>query len=391
MGNGRKRARSSQAAEAFLSQFERWTLKAYGQALREFESWCASHDVDPLDVKSWHFDLFVSEHGHLSATSLHQKQGVIVRFYNYLVERGELRTSPVPTGWRQPIPYRVNPEKTLPPSTLAAVETAASELGSHQVAVVRLIMEVGLLPEAMSKLSAADLSRDGPVTTLTIRHRHGTGLPTRRLSSELADALWELAARWPEGSLLRTQAGTPVDRRNIGRVLNRIAARAGVGRISATSLRQSAAAALAQSGMSPAQVEGLLGGRFRRLKDVQLGPTDVAPAAVALQLLELSKLLLDEPGAEAAASVILTAAGLEYYMKQLLTAAGLTPGPATTMTTTASALRSAGVISKQERKTIEPWAGLRNSAVHGDFTDVSHLEARHFNEGFEAFVQRHPL
>lgn len=383
--------RLTDAAEAFLSQHRGATERTYRQSLRTFESWCASHDVPPLGVKSWHFDLFNAENEHLSPSSLHQQQGVILRFYRYLVDRGELLASPVPAGWRPPRPYRVNPDRVVPASTLVAMEDAAAGLGSVHVALTRLVAELGLLPEAISKLDVGDLGRDGPVVTLHVRHRHGTGHPVRRLTAELAAALQDLVDDRPEGPLFLTRQGNRIDRRVVQRALDAVTAKAAVPRITATGLRLSAAAALIQSGLSPTQVEGLLGGRARRLKNLPSVDGQAAPSAVIQQLLHLAMLLLDESGAEPAASAILSGAALEYHLKQLAGKAAIAPSSTGGIAALASSLRSAEVITKQERKAIEAWGGLRNDAVHGDFHEVTALDARHFHEALGAFVQKHPV
>lgn len=388
-----KRVRSSDAIDAYLARFAGKSSRAtYANALRNFQEWCAAHDVDLLDVKAWHFDLYVVEVAQTRQPStVHHMQGVISRFYGYLVGRNELPSSPVPDGWRPPRPYRVNPEKAVPASTLAAIDKAATELGGIEFAVTRLVTETGLLPEAISKIDVADLSLGSGSAVLTIRQTHGAGIPSRRLSPELAEALKELVQDRSEGPLLVNHYGNVLSRANVARLLDKVAKSAGVPRITATALRQSAVQALAQSGLSGKQLEALYGIRAGRLKGVSEGVSEDTPAAFALQLLALSEVLLDEPGTEPAASVVLTGAGLEYYLKRMAAAAGVSPSPSGGIAAAASALRSTGAISKQERKSIEVWGGLRNHAVHGEFAEVADLDARQLNESFKAFVSRHPL
>ena len=104
----------------------------------------------------------------------------------------------------------------------------------------------------------------------------------------------------------------------------------------------------------------------------------------ANDLLEQVQRLIDDSEVHPAAPIMLAGAGLEQALRGLAEAEGLTvtkPG----IGSYGSALRSASVISAQNFKDITSWAGLRNSAAHGRFEDVSRESARLMMLGINLF------
>ncbi len=85
---------------------------------------------------------------------------------------------------------------------------------------------------------------------------------------------------------------------------------------------------------------------------------------------------------------MLAGAALEQALRGLLEGAqlGVTGRPG--IGAYADSLRTAEIISRQARKDIESWAGLRNSAAHGDFSALTRDIAQLMALGVNLFLQK---
>ena len=107
------RPSSESLIAGFLSQYSNpSTREVYSIAMRDLGDWAVTHGVANIaDVQKPHLDLYgrhLEDEG-LKPNSRASKQGVIKRFFAYLVDSGTIRQSPVPTGW---VP-RQEPRKAL--------------------------------------------------------------------------------------------------------------------------------------------------------------------------------------------------------------------------------------------------------------------------------------
>lgn len=115
---------------------------------------------------------------------------------------------------------------------------------------------------------------------------------------------------------------------------------------------------------------------------VQQGVTVLAGSVVegarriaTTEVMEQVRGLLTDRGVHPAAPIVLAGAALETALKGAVVEAELDfPGKGS-ISAYAKALRSADLISRQEMKDIEQMAGLRNSAAHGDFEEISRERA----------------
>lgn len=116
---------------------------------------------------------------------------------------------------------------------------------------------------------------------------------------------------------------------------------------------------------------GLLGARFEAATD----------------LMEQVQILLDDKQIHPAAPVMLAGAALEQALRGLVESKQLTVAR-TGIGGYSDALRTAKVVTRQQKKDIDSWGGLRNSAAHGEFDSLSLDAAQLMAMGVNLFLQQ---
>jgi hypothetical protein len=122
------------------------------------------------------------------------------------------------------------------------------------------------------------------------------------------------------------------------------------------------------------------------------GMVDVLPfealfrQEAATDLMEQVQILLDDPTIHPAAPVMLGGAALEEQLRALATARGISIPGRSTIDSLAGALRSNDIISRQQKKDIDSWGGLRNAAAHGRFDEIERPHAQLIAQGVNLFL-----
>lgn len=93
------------------------------------------------------------------------------------------------------------------------------------------------------------------------------------------------------------------------------------------------------------------------------------------EVMEQVRTLLADKGVHPAAPIVLAGAALETALKGAAAEAELDVPGKGSISAYAKALRTEDLITRQEMKDIEQMAGLRNSAAHGDFEEISRERA----------------
>lgn len=91
--------------------------------------------------------------------------------------------------------------------------------------------------------------------------------------------------------------------------------------------------------------------------------------------MEQVRALLADGGVHPAAPIVLAGAALETALKGAVAEAQLETQGKDSISAYGKALRSADLITRREMKDIAQMAGLRNSAAHGDFEEISRERA----------------
>jgi hypothetical protein len=114
-----------------------------------------------------------------------------------------------------------------------------------------------------------------------------------------------------------------------------------------------------------------------------------ARVAAATDLMEQVETLLGDKRVHPAAPVMLAGAALEEMLRSIVDASGAKPKGKPGINVYATALRQAGVLSAQDVKNVSSWAGMRNQAAHGEFTQIEIANARLMAQGVNLFMQKH--
>jgi len=112
---------------------------------------------------------------------------------------------------------------------------------------------------------------------------------------------------------------------------------------------------------------------------------------VVSDLLEQAQSLLDDKKVHPAAPIVLTGASLEESLRNWVEEKGLSLGnKKPSLDSYCKCLREAKEITKQDVKDITSWAGFRNSAAHGKWSEVENRErARLMLEGVNLFMRKY--
>lgn len=113
--------------------------------------------------------------------------------------------------------------------------------------------------------------------------------------------------------------------------------------------------------------------------------------AAATDLMEQVERLLQDKKVVPAAPVMLAGAALEELLRSMIDRSELKPRAKPSISTYATALRTAELITAQEMKDVTAWAGLRNDAAHGHFDRIELANARLMQQGVNLFMQKHAV
>ena len=119
-------------------------------------------------------------------------------------------------------------------------------------------------------------------------------------------------------------------------------------------------------------------------------PERQAQMDVVSDILGQARSLLDNKKYHPAAAAILIGASLEEFLRNWVEDEGLSIGNSKPgLDTYCKLLRSAGLITKQDVKDIGSWGGTRNSAAHGEWSEVSDVaRVRLMLEGVNLFMRQ---
>lgn len=381
---------SGDAALGFLAKYSDRpkTYSAYRMGLEWFLDWCQTHDLDPRDLRPYHFDLLSREmQQKWRPRTVALRMTSIRGFFKYLVERGEVDVSPVPGDWSTNID-RESQSDLLTADELDRLIAEGVEAGGVDAIVVTLLTAAFLKPGQIEAARVDHLTINSNGSVSIASDAFGSIFEVLTIRGAPAEILREWVKGRSSGLLLQTRVGTPFNRNAVARVLERLCKAAGLETVSPNKVRMSAIAqlgALAGDGeFRPRRMRKMIAGAARP-------PSSVDPTSFAKELIAISDVLLEEVTGRPIAAVALTGTALEYFLRSLAIDSGST-STGGGIEAWAGALRSLGVITKQEKKKLSHWSGLRDIAVHGvEEEPLSLDDARSFNTGLAEFISRHVL
>ena len=221
------------------------TRAAYGRDLREYLAWCARRELDPLVVRLPEVQMYATElaaatnprTGRAYAASTRaRKLAAVSSWYTFLVRAGAIDANPARDAAR-PRYDRRHSTTTSVAERQATAMLAASRESNHRTlsrectaVIMMLLIDLGIRVSEVCQANLADLGQRDGIRTLTVRMKGGK-VRTRPVPAQLAPLLETYLARRPdsdEPALVVAQDGRRVNRHQVYRLVQRMAAEAGV-------------------------------------------------------------------------------------------------------------------------------------------------------------------
>jgi site-specific recombinase XerD len=216
------------ALAGFLAGYTGLTREAYTLDLRQFAGWCRQHDIPLFGARRADIECFARDleaRGRARAT-VTRRLSTIAGFYRYAFEEELLDHSPA-LHVRRPRPDYESHAIGLDRNEVGALLVAAGLGPASDHALISLLALNGL---RVSEATGADIEAMGLERghrTLTIT-RKGSKVVTIPLAPRTARAIDLAIGERCEGPIFVTGEGRRLDRCGAGRIVRRIARRAGI-------------------------------------------------------------------------------------------------------------------------------------------------------------------
>jgi integrase/recombinase XerD len=216
------------ALGGFLAGYSGLTRDAYELDLRQFVAWCDDHHLDLFEVRRADIEAFARElerRGRARAT-VARRLCTVTSFYRYAEEEQLLAHSPAVHVRRPRIDYESH-ATGLDRNEVGALLVAAGLGDAAEHALVSLLVLNGL---RVSEATGADIDKlrvERGHRTLTIL-RKGGKIVTIPLAPRTARAIDLALGERLEGPIFTGTDGRRLDRHAAGRIVRRVARRAGI-------------------------------------------------------------------------------------------------------------------------------------------------------------------
>lgn len=397
---------------AFLTNYERSnTTKTHRLALDQLARWALENRVVHLaEMTAPHFDLYADylAKGNNAWNTRVTKQGIIKRFFDYLVRSGTLKKSPVPEGWVPRAQISAAVPRLSDEQRLALLEASKRHRNALDIG---LVISLGGFDSVKIKhivsLCASDVRfGDDGDARIPVRFKDGTS-ERRHLSPESSVLLRDAIAVRPDGPLCYPDYGDRTDSQYsvIRRNLQAVARMAGVqGAVTPRILEMSARTSMVEAGLPVAALAERLGlatetlGWQRRRILPQHGAESVGETSLvravqqsdAIELLKQAEFLCDQRDVTPIAPIVIAGAALEMVLRQMCDEHEIVPtAKSPGIDAYSTALRQRSLIGKHAHSTNQANAQLRNLAAHGiDSADVTIPQARLMIQSVTMFLSR---
>ena len=230
-----------QAVAGFLAGFGESTRQAYSLDLRQWIRWCVAHELDVLEVRRAHIELFgrwLEEEGKARST-VARRLSTIAGFYRYCVEEQLLEVSPGAHVRRPRVDYESR-AVGLDRNELGMFLVQAGLAGGRDHALACLLALNGLRISEALNANIEHLGVERGHRTLTIT-RKGGKVVTIPMAPRTARAVDLCVGEREEGPIFCNRDGTRrLDRHAATRIVRRLTKQAGIEKqVSPHSLRHS--------------------------------------------------------------------------------------------------------------------------------------------------------
>ena len=214
------------ALAGFLAGYRGLTREAYTLDLRQFTTWCRTRSLPLFAVRRADIEGFARDleaRGHARAT---RRLSTIAGFYKYAVEEELLDHSPAAHVRRPRLDYESH-ATALDRNELGALLVAAGLGPPTEHALISLLALNGL---RVSEATGADIEHQGierghQILTIT---RKGGKVVTIPLAPRTARAIDLATGERCDGPVFLAADGRRLDRHGAGRIVRRVARRAGI-------------------------------------------------------------------------------------------------------------------------------------------------------------------
>lgn len=221
------------------------TRAAYARDAQEYLSWCTRRGLDPLtaglpEVQMYATELAAAPNPRTgrpyAASTRARKLAAVSSWYTFLVRAGAIDANPArdasrPRYDRQHSPTTSVSQRQARDMLAASRDTAHRSLGRDGGALAMvLLIDLGIRVSELCRADLDDLGQREGIRTLTVRMKGGK-LRTRPVPSQLGALLDQYLANRPAAdtpALLVTRDGHRVNRHQIARLVQQVAAEAGV-------------------------------------------------------------------------------------------------------------------------------------------------------------------
>jgi len=256
------------------------TRRAYAADLAAWLDWLTGLDVDVLDARRVHVDLWARHllDGGAAASSTTRRLSAVTSFYHHLVDHDLLTANPAASVRRPKVDAdhttTVGLDRDQARAFLAAADADLGPARLRTAAAARLLLHLGLRVDELAAADVADLSHDRGHRVLTVVRKGGrrATLPIPPATGAALDVY--LASRppgpdggTPAGPLLATAGGARLDQSALRKLVRRLARAADVpqwSELSPHSLRHTAITLALDAGVPLRDVQDYAGHRDPR-------------------------------------------------------------------------------------------------------------------------------
>lgn len=220
--------RARVAVGGFLAGYSGKTLEAYALDLRQWSEWCLDHDLDLLEVRRAHIELFarwLEETGRAKST-VARRLSTITGFYRYCTEEQLIAHSPAAHVRRPRVSYESN-QTPLDRNEVGMFLVQAGICSGRDHALACLLALNGLrISEAGADIEHLAVVRGHRTLTVT---RKGGAIVTVPLAPRTGRAVDLCIGERDQGPILMNRDGSGrLDRHAAARIVRRLAKMAGI-------------------------------------------------------------------------------------------------------------------------------------------------------------------
>lgn len=222
-----------QAIVGFLAGYDNArTRNTYADDLSRYFEWCRDNQLDPLEAKRAHLDLYVHWMLHTKARLLapataSRRFTSVAMFYRYCCDEELIARDPAARVKRPKVDHEAQYRTWLSVLDHAAVLKSSGALGPHDEAMIRLMGVLALRVDEACHVAITDLGGPSGYDWLTV---HGKGGRTDRMAlpTDVMFAIRSAIGSRRDGPIVLNRWNEPMDRKAAQRTLSRALAKAGV-------------------------------------------------------------------------------------------------------------------------------------------------------------------